>query len=164
MLKFKKTPAQARRAWVRALRSGKYKQGDSALRSATIDNEIRFCCLGVACDLFKKMEPQFEACFTKGHGFRVTNGGGSRSHASYLPPVVRHWLGLANRQGKFDESVKTKIHFRRGYVDDTCDSLVELNDSGVASFKRIAQVIEREPKGLLAPVKVHQRKKAKANA
>jgi hypothetical protein len=33
--------------WVEALRSKKYKQGKSALRST--DNE--FCCLGVLCDV-----------------------------------------------------------------------------------------------------------------
>lgn len=33
--------------WLEALRSGKYKQGRSALR--TIQDE--FCCLGVLCDI-----------------------------------------------------------------------------------------------------------------
>jgi hypothetical protein len=33
--------------WLEALRSGKYKQGDSNLRGF----DDAFCCLGVACDL-----------------------------------------------------------------------------------------------------------------
>ncbi len=36
--------------WVDALRSGKYKQGQKALRQETPEGS-RFCCLGVACDL-----------------------------------------------------------------------------------------------------------------
>ena len=35
------------RKWIKALRSGKYKQGKASLQSAE-----GFCCLGVACDIF----------------------------------------------------------------------------------------------------------------
>lgn len=42
-----KNQIKRRREWIAALRSGKYTQGRSRLRTA--DN--RFCCLGVACDL-----------------------------------------------------------------------------------------------------------------
>lgn len=35
--------------WVDALRSGKYEQGKHRLRTGDM-----FCCLGVACDVFKK--------------------------------------------------------------------------------------------------------------
>ena len=38
------------RKWIEALRSGKYQQGRFMLHSAN----HRFCCLGVACDLFAK--------------------------------------------------------------------------------------------------------------
>lgn len=40
--------------WVQALRSGEYKQGKDALR----DND-KFCCLGVACEVYKKENPDF---------------------------------------------------------------------------------------------------------
>jgi hypothetical protein len=36
-----------KKLWVRALRGGKYKQGQSCLR----DNTNNTCCLGVLCDL-----------------------------------------------------------------------------------------------------------------
>lgn len=39
--------AELKAKWLEALRSGKYKQGKGALRSA--QNE--FCCLGVLCDI-----------------------------------------------------------------------------------------------------------------
>ena len=38
--------------WLRALRSGKYKQGMGYLRSTTSEDEPdSFCCLGVLCDI-----------------------------------------------------------------------------------------------------------------
>jgi hypothetical protein len=38
------------RRWVKALLSGKYKQGKAELR----DGSNRFCCLGVLCDISKR--------------------------------------------------------------------------------------------------------------
>ena len=40
--------------WVDALRSGEYKQTRGALRGDDEGNEPKFCCLGVACDLYAK--------------------------------------------------------------------------------------------------------------
>lgn len=37
------------REWVAALRSGEYEQGEGSLRTGN-----KYCCLGVACDLFAK--------------------------------------------------------------------------------------------------------------
>lgn len=36
--------------WVAALRSGKYLQGQGALRQL-VNGELRYCCLGVLCDV-----------------------------------------------------------------------------------------------------------------
>ena len=51
-MKFTKKQQKAnRKKWVAALRSGKYKQGKGQL----YDNlDEKYCCLGVACDLFHK--------------------------------------------------------------------------------------------------------------
>lgn len=40
---------EPRKLWVEALRSGEYEQTNGALRY-----EDKFCCLGVACDLYRK--------------------------------------------------------------------------------------------------------------
>ena len=45
---YKKLDPEFKKKWVEALRSGKYEQGRTYLRSM----ENRYCCLGVACDLF----------------------------------------------------------------------------------------------------------------
>lgn len=56
MKKFK-LPKKVKAAWVKALRSGKYKQGANSLKYE-YDNETYFCCLGVAkeCKLAKPMQ------------------------------------------------------------------------------------------------------------
>lgn len=41
--------AKVKRLWLKALRSGKYKQGQGRLRRGS-----KFCCLGVLCDLHAK--------------------------------------------------------------------------------------------------------------
>lgn len=60
------TPAEARRLWVEALRSGEYEQGRTWLR----END-RYCCLGVACELYRKHTGigRWESnCFDSGSG------------------------------------------------------------------------------------------------
>lgn len=46
----KKMNQKIKKKWVKALRSGKYKQGTEALKF-TYDGEAEFCCLGVLCDI-----------------------------------------------------------------------------------------------------------------
>lgn len=108
--------------WVEALRSGEYKQGEEALR-----NGDRFCCLGVACDLFRKNT-------TKGEWVNEEFLGQS----TVLPTLVRDWLGLGSTTGNYDGSVEK---------GDYADCLMGRNDNG-ASFAEIADTIEAEPKGL----------------
>lgn len=100
--------------WVTALRSGKYKQGQSYLRTGN-----RFCCLGVACDLFgkdKNIEWDEEIFLTA---------------YDVLPYVVMEWLGLNKESGSYNSG-----------------SLVSLNDDQERTFKQIADIIESEPEGL----------------
>ena len=106
----------AAKKWVKALRSGKYKQTTSRLKDKT-----GYCCLGVACELavkagvIKKFEPG----------------------NSFLPVQVRNWLGLSSRRGAYRDG----DYFNRN------NSLDQLNDYR-NSFKYIARLIERQPKGL----------------
>ncbi len=39
------------RKWAKALRSGKFKQGKSELRSNAPDGSSSYCCLGVLCEI-----------------------------------------------------------------------------------------------------------------
>lgn len=38
--------------WIDALRSGKYQQVDGHLAAHIVNDEVGYCCLGVACHLF----------------------------------------------------------------------------------------------------------------
>lgn len=81
--------------WVAALRSGKYKQGYGCLREGG-----RFCCLGVACDIFDSDEWQSANFFM--------------DEDLILPTAVRDWLGLQDVEGTHGSG----------------DTLTYINDSG----------------------------------
>ena len=110
-----------------ALRSGKYQQHVSALTNRT---QTAFCCLGVACEIsglgeWKSDDNRVE--FTSQNEYSVAS----------LVPAVQAWLGFRDRFGTFFGQYNDK------------DSLANLNDSG-APFEIIANVIDSEPRGLIA--------------
>lgn len=70
---------QNAKQWVEALRSGNYKQGYGQLRK-----QDKFCCLGVACDIYDKN-------IWKGLPDKL----------GLLPEHVREWLGLSSNEGYY---------------------------------------------------------------
>lgn len=44
--------AKVKKLWIKALRSNKYKQGRSQLKRGR-DKDVRYCCLGVLCEVAK---------------------------------------------------------------------------------------------------------------
>ena len=122
--------AEIKKKWVAALRSGKYMQGDGALRKVEYDcddegNEVagpeRFCCLGVLCDIVepKKWAKHDANEWTNGHN----EGGG------FPREDLQKKLGL------------DKPHSRSS--DETvAEKLAHMNDEG-KSFKEIANWIEK---------------------
>jgi hypothetical protein len=102
--------------WVKTLRSGRYKQGQDALKN--IHRE--YCCLGVLCNISKtgkwSKKPEY---YGLGLDYLNTNGTGT------LPEKVKKWAGMNSRTGLFSGN-----------------SLIDLNDTG-KSFKEIADVIEK---------------------
>ncbi|KGM36163.1 hypothetical protein [Inquilinus limosus] len=119
MSDFKHTPEQARSALVTALRSGDYKQAEGQLRRGD-----RFCCLGVACDLFAKLEETGHWDPEDEEIFRTADGGWGDA---LLPDTVRRWLNFRTVNGEL-------------FSDET--SLAGMNDRG-ASFADLAKVIEQ---------------------
>lgn len=117
----KEEQAEHRRLWIEALRSGRYEQGVSALR----DDDC-FCCLGVACDLYRTAEngPDWEGYSYLGRD-------------DVLPQTVQDWLGLRQDDGQYGR--------RKG----SSSTLAVQNDDGM-TFSEIAALIEAEPEGLLA--------------
>jgi hypothetical protein len=101
--------------WVKALRSGEYKQGFGKLNLSG-----RFCCLGVLCELAVK----------SGVDVPVTHEGPAKVYAfnsDTLPQVVMEWAGMKSQDGTYR-------------TDTNC--LAEMNDSG-RSFDYLANIIER---------------------
>lgn len=107
--------------WVEAIRSGDYKQG----RGQLADGEGKFCCLGVACDLYAKEHPDFPTTYAEMVYY------GAFEDYGELPEEVQKWLGLRTTIGSYA--------IRRTLAED--------NDLGM-TFPEIADLIETEPRGL----------------
>ena len=120
--------------WVKALRSGSYKQGRHALKYKTKAGVVRHCCLGVLCDLYQKehkvklrtdLNPgkdELERC--KVFLFDDNEAG--------LPDRVMIWSGISSDDGVLHMDTQT---------------LASMNDNG-SDFKKIADIIEEEYKDL----------------
>lgn len=110
------------KAWVAALRSGKYQQGRDYLCK---DN--RYCCLGVACEVLGIGK------IIDGMGVATYLGDEPNDKDSgWLPRNAKEALGLRTYNGT---------------LGDGATSLTLLNDNG-ATFNEIADIIESEPEGL----------------
>jgi hypothetical protein len=101
--------------WVAALRSGNYQQGIYKLHRGN-----KFCCLGVACDLYSKEN------YLEIRDDIANNAVAYDNETQYLPRVVGVWLGLRTRDGHYGKGSRT---------------LTKLNDSKKLSFSQIARHI-----------------------
>ncbi len=110
-----------KRAWVAALRSGKYKQGQNRLK--TMDG--RFCCLGVLCDLHNQTVVRNQ--WTKDIS-GPNYGYGKHRSAGVLPLSVMRWAGLTDDDPN---------------IEVVGNTLAGLNDSGRYRFRGIARLIEK---------------------
>lgn len=110
--------------WVKALRSGKYKQGQDALQS-----EKGYCCLGVACEIFiPKSKQNLDA-----EGYL----------AGYYPhnqPNVPKWLSSIDETIINDTMAATNEI--SGYERYTRRFISVLNDSLNYTFDEIADCLE----------------------
>lgn len=126
---FKHTPEEARKLWVEALQSGEYKQTTSTLRrTGPRGGNESFCCLGVACEVYRKAEGVGRWDTNDGYGsgtFFPTENPTDRG-AGTLPEVVKNWLGLATPWASQINDIR---------------SLTDLNDTSKWSFKDLAQLI-----------------------
>lgn len=118
---FGKLPKDFKRNWIEALKSGKYKQGDGALRASVKDDEtgkksIKHCCLGVACAVAG-------ATGILDKGF-ITND------------------GLEKKLIKSINKVPAILQSDKLEGNDIPNVLASLNDEG-KSFKEIAKVIQK---------------------
>jgi hypothetical protein len=129
------------KAWVAALRSGKYKQAVGVLTQEADGEIIGHCCLGVACELAVEagVVKRFER---KEHYYRDVVYGPDEHcvERTVLPRLVAAWLGLREANASFPS---------RDPADKAAETeaLTSMNDAQ-RSFEEIADVIEQEPPGL----------------
>ena len=119
--------------WVKALRSGEYKQGIGTLRKASTKSASdEYCCLGVLCDISKRgaWNPPGMT------GVREYLVGGDRI-GGLVPYKVRDWAEMKSSNGT-----------RSG---EYAPPLYQLNDSKGGpsggrnhTFQEIADIIEKE--------------------
>ena len=113
--------------WVKALRSGKYKRGSGHLRKKT-PTGIRYCCLGVLCDITPGVVWTDEYDDVEAGTYRAVYGGSG--NGACLPEGVMQYAGMGTQRGY--------IPTRKGM-----DILDDINDSGKYSFNQIADIIEK---------------------
>lgn len=122
--------------WVKALRSGKYKQGQGLLKQTTEQNKASHCCLGVLCEIYNedmrksKKKTLSEQRYNGIHKFN--------KQPESLPKTVQKWAGLFSKVGDFRNVDRNDI---TSYGDFA--SLADMNDLG-CSFKKIAKTIEKD--------------------
>lgn len=120
------------KAWIQALRSGKYKQAKKRLKT-----ENGFCCLGVACDLTgEDWEVDYQD--DRFSDEKLFSFKGARS---VLPPSVKDWLDLASDAGVIQLSINIPFI---PVIEVGSRSLAQMNDDG-ASFEEIAAILEGMP-------------------
>lgn len=128
--------------WVKALRSGKYKQGKQSLKTKSERGVVRHCCLGVLCELYNKehkrklkvkIATKWEDQIEGKPRIKVFTIGGN---STCLPHTVTSWAGMDCDTGQIIRG--------DGFSINGCDkyfNLAEINDE-VATFKQIANFIE----------------------
>ena len=122
------------KSWVKALRSGDYKQEFGRLRS-----EWSYCCLGVACDLDDHVEWSDDGNAVVGLEVRRQS----------LPKVTFKKIKDEPKESGLRISVSTiskfkdRVKLQTGLSTDKKHHLIALNDKG-ASFELIADLIEEE--------------------
>lgn len=126
---------EIKQLWLDALRSGDYKQGTGQLR----DYNDNYCCLGVLCDVVRKKRKI--KGFT-GAYFQYREN----EHYGFPPKKLLESIGILEDNiasdgmyGNHSEEATIIITYKGKRA-----SLSELNDDFELSFKKIANIIEKQ--------------------
>jgi hypothetical protein len=82
------------RKWIKALRSGEFKQGRYALKT-----QDTYCCLGVACEVYRRETGK--GSWWPSQGDVYTFSLGPDSSRIEMPDGVRKWVGIASASNEF---------------------------------------------------------------
>lgn len=133
---------EAKTAWLDALRSGEYEQGEGKLcrpahSAMNRSDKDKFCCLGVLTDVAMKLGKVQLTTHEDESAVTYVSQDGPQDDA-YLPDVVREWSGLQGYNPQV-EYTYTALH---GGEATAYEMLANLNDSGHYDFAKIADLIE----------------------
>jgi hypothetical protein len=115
---------QIKQQWIEALRSGEYSQTQNQLR-----DHQGYCCLGVLCDLYCKVN-EGSSWEDGGDLFRLETNMGEYEFVR-LPISISEWAGL------HDDNPNVE------YGEVTV-AISDLNDKEQLSFNQIAAIIEEQ--------------------
>lgn len=105
-----------KKLWLKALSSGKYKQGTGKLHNVKTD---RHCCLGVLCELAAN-----EGIIKK----KITNGVCNFGMDNELLPIkVMKWAGITDNAASYNNTTLTSVN------DNRCDG----------KFARVIKAIQK---------------------
>lgn len=116
---------EAIREWVADLRSGKYAQTTNVLR-----HEDAYCCLGVACETYRRVTGHGQWKDEDGELYFSANEDLSGAEDQTLPEGVQRWLGVEDNDP-------------RPVMDGDPTHATELNDNQRLTFAEIAGAVER---------------------
>jgi len=128
--------------WIEALRSGKYTQGQSCLRS----RGDKFCCLGVLCDITSRKDWEVVVFDEEYSYYSILE------EDSVLPESILNLLNLEERTLTFKISSENSklLEILENYEEEDRVSelgyydLAQLNDSWELDFSQIADILEEE--------------------
>ncbi len=115
---------EVKEKWIAALRSGKYEQGQTKLRTL----EDTYCCLGVLCDLAIKEGVIEDWKLDSVAALNASNVWHADGAHEYLPVSVQKWAGINSENPVLDD-------------EESSFTLADENDNG-ASFHTISNLIE----------------------
>lgn len=140
--------------WLKALRSGKYKQGRGALCQVDKKGNESFCCLGVLCDLYNKEQKR-----NKKRTLSVETVGPTDWLVGEISPEPHLVKLYESCDGTLPEEVIKWAGFRKqnscgdfwgmeANYEDAPEELINLNDGSSLlklkshNFNQIADIIE----------------------
>lgn len=120
---------EIKESWLKALRSGKYKQGSEMLvYDEGFNGNLRYCCLGVLCHLYNREK-------RKGWANLHVNGDET------LPVKVARWAGLISQNPDviYEKTKATLSSFNDGTAVGNDNTTI-----GQLNFNEIADLIEAQ--------------------
>jgi hypothetical protein len=116
--------------WIKALRSGDYKQGSDVLHNTSNNT---YCCLGVLCDIYQQEGNKFNSV-SEGIWGVETDDGLENLYATcfdgrcdVLPEVVMKWADISCASGSFDGSNLAAMNDDDGYTFGEIATIIEAN-------------------------------------